>query len=309
MSMSRTACPVCKLSDPGVSVDVDKITYKCNRCGEYSISGTAEAVASQSDADPMLSAWIRERSVLGVEIPILNSNLRKDVVENLPDYLPIEKQQKLLQAISSMTSHPGQEVVMVPEHDLSLAWAHNEKEFVFYLKSLMERDFVEINSSEPRSLNDLIYPILITASGWEYLDRLQKPSLQFEQAFVAMSFEPSLYSIYENAIAPAVQNAGYRAHRVDSVPHLDRIDAKIISDIRQSRFIIADVTQQRPGVYYEAGFAHGLGLPVIWSVREDELENVHFDTRQYNHIVWKTEDQLLSDLQDIILATIGRNTS
>ena len=84
---------------------------------------------------------------------------------------------------------------------------------------------------------------------------------------------------------------------------------KIIAEIRQSRFLIADVTQQKAGVYYEAGFAHGLGIPVIWCVREDELNNVHFDTRQYNHILWNSEKDLREKLETFIIATIGKHAT
>jgi nucleoside 2-deoxyribosyltransferase len=126
------------------------------------------------------------------------------------------------------------------------------------------------------------------------------------QAFVAMSFDKEFLLIYKNAIAPAIESTGYRPYRVDSEPHLDRIDAKIISEIKNSRFIVADVTNQKTGVYYEAGFGHGLGLPVIWCVRHDDLKNVHFDTRQYNHIVWENETGLRDKLRDFILATIGK---
>ena len=78
-----------------------------------------------------------------------------------------------------------------------------------------------------------------------------------------------------------------------------------MAEIKNSRFVIADVTDQRPGVYFEAGYAIGLGLPVIWSVRENDLRNVHFDTRQYNHIVWKGEDDLEEQLYNRVLAVIG----
>ena len=208
-----------------------------------------------------------------------------------------------------MTPYPGREVVIVPEHDMTLAWARDEKEFGFYPASLNERGLIRINSEKPRALDDLVVPILISSEGWEYLDRLNKPRLTVEQAFVAMSFDEGLKPIFTNAIRPAARRAGYRARRVDSDRHLQKIDAKIISDIQESRFVVADVTHQRPGVYYEAGFAHGLGIPVIWTVRRDELKNVHFDTRQYNHIVWDCEEDLGSELEVMILATIGRGTA
>ena len=50
----------------------------------------------------------------------------------------------------------------------------------------------------------------------------------------------------------------------------------------------------------------GLGLPVLWSVREDDLQNVHFDTRQYNYIIWRAADDLEQQLYNRVSAVIGR---
>lgn len=68
--------------------------------------------------------------------------------------------------------------------------------------------------------------------------------------------------------------------------------------------MIADFTGNRNGVYFEAGFAMGLGIPVIWTCRKDHIDNVHFDTRQYNHIVWETPEELREKLTYRIEATI-----
>jgi nucleoside 2-deoxyribosyltransferase len=92
---------------------------------------------------------------------------------------------------------------------------------------------------------------------------------------------------------------------VDKVHHNEKICDRIVAEIRRSRFLIADVTMQPQGVYFEAGFAIALGLPVIWCCRRDDLANVHFDTRQYNHIVWDQPLDLRQQLADRIKATIG----
>jgi nucleoside 2-deoxyribosyltransferase len=91
---------------------------------------------------------------------------------------------------------------------------------------------------------------------------------------------------------------------------LDKIDDEIVAGIRRSRFLVADFTGHRGGVYFEAGLATGLGLPVIWLCRKDELEKTHFDTRQYNFIVWESDklDELSTALKNRIEATIGRGT-
>ena len=61
-------------------------------------------------------------------------------------------------------------------------------------------------------------------------------------------------------------------------------------------------------MYFEAGFALGLGLQVIWTCKESDLKDVHFDNRQYNFVIWE-EDKLNEfkvALQNRIEATIGR---
>ena len=86
--------------------------------------------------------------------------------------------------------------------------------------------------------------------------------------------------------------------------HNEKIDDRIIAEIRQSGLVVADFTGQRGGVYYEAGFANGLGIPLIWTCHDDAVENLHFDTRQYNHIVWQEPVDLRSQLVDRIAATL-----
>ena len=112
--------------------------------------------------------------------------------------------------------------------------------------------------------------------------------------------------VWEKGIKPAIEKAGYDPYRIDKEPHIDRIDAKIIADIQDSKFVIADVTQQKQGVYFEAGFALGLKQSVIWCVRKDNLDKVHFDTRQYNHIVWENPEDLQEQLYNTICAVIGK---
>lgn len=91
--------------------------------------------------------------------------------------------------------------------------------------------------------------------------------------------------------------------------HLNKIDDEIIAEIRRSKFLIADFTEgdtgARGGVYYEAGFAHGLNIPVIFTCRSDTFSKVHFDTRQYPHIIWDTPEQLSKRLVRRICAVIG----
>ncbi|MBI4800932.1 MAG: hypothetical protein HY796_00225 [Elusimicrobia bacterium] len=69
--------------------------------------------------------------------------------------------------------------------------------------------------------------------------------------------------------------------------------------------MIADFTGQRGGVYFEAGFAEGLGRQVIRSCREDEKTELHFDVNHYNFIFWNSLEDLREKLKNRIAATVG----
>ncbi len=144
----------------------------------------------------------------------------------------------------------------------------------------------------------------ITGRGWERIEKLKTPGADSQQAFVAMWFDEAQRVIFDKAIQPAIEADGVtRALRIDLKEHNGKIDDEIIAEIRRSRYLVADFTGQRGGVYYEAGFAQGLNLPVIWIVQKDELEAVHFDARQYNFIPYTDAADLHPKLLNRIRAT------
>jgi nucleoside 2-deoxyribosyltransferase len=150
--------------------------------------------------------------------------------------------------------------------------------------------------------------ITITPIGWQEFSRLQQANLTSRIGFVAMSFRDEFKPLYDHGIEPGIRAAGYEALRVDRTEHNNRIDDEIVAIIKRSRFVVADFSVNRGGIYFEAGFALGLGISVIWLVRKDQLADVHFDTRQYNFISWSENawDSLRDRLRYRIEATIGR---
>ena len=145
-------------------------------------------------------------------------------------------------------------------------------------------------------LRNPIGKLKLTTEGFDYLEKLGKNFPRYDQAFVAMWFDNRGYmdKIYDEAIKPAIELAGYKAMRIKDHQHNNKIDEEIMAQIKRSRFVIADFTSEkdkpRGGVYFEAGYALGLGLHVIWTCREDLIEHLHFDTRQFNHITWTDKD-------------------
>ncbi len=154
-----------------------------------------------------------------------------------------------------------------------------------------------------------VFRYRLTMRGYGYLDETDRTIPSSAQAFVAMWFDESMDPVWSKGIEPAIKDAGYKPIRIDQKHHLNKIDDQIITEIRRSQFLVADFTHgddgPRGGVYYEAGFARGLGLRVIFTCHADALDAVHFDTRQYPHILWRSPDELRTLLSTRISAVLG----
>lgn len=154
---------------------------------------------------------------------------------------------------------------------------------------------------------DFIAPgmLVITLAGWERVERLQSTNPQSRQAFVAMWFDRSMRDAYTLGFKLAIEASNYfTAVRVDTLEYNEGVDDRIIAEIRRSAFLVADFTGSRSGVYFEAGYALGLGLPVIWTCKEDQVGDLHFDVRQKNHVIWKDHEELVEKLDRRIRATV-----
>ncbi|MEO5800288.1 MAG: nucleoside 2-deoxyribosyltransferase [Gemmatimonadales bacterium] len=147
----------------------------------------------------------------------------------------------------------------------------------------------------------------LTPAGWRRVGELRKTGALGNQAFVAMWFDPQMDAAWEIGIEKALTDTGWLPMKINRKEHNNRIDDEIIAEIRRSGLIVADFTGFRSGVFFEAGFGLGLGMPVIWTVQEDEELSKHFDTRQYNHITWKDPQDLYTKLVNRIRATAPVN--
>jgi nucleoside 2-deoxyribosyltransferase len=122
---------------------------------------------------------------------------------------------------------------------------------------------------------------------------------------VAMWFHDDMSAAWRDGLQKGISAAGYKPLRIDNKEHANKVCDEIISEIRRSRFLVADYTGHRGGVYYEAGYAAGRGLPVILTCRKDAMTDLHFDIRQYNCIDWQSPAELARRLEVRIEAILG----
>jgi len=327
-------CLICSYPCRAIPRDAGAASYDydCVRCGRYAIAHAAITRIGRDTFTPLqianLSGYIRQNP------GFLIQQVDLERLSNLQTPSVAEKAANLLVALGKECPQPGS-TIEISDGALANALHHtssvragngeysNES---FPDRALKASKWMGVASaSSPEELAYLVNDFLkaegfltekahgsraytITPPGWQRIHDLRHTQSKSTKAFIAMSFAPELNEFFINGLAPGVQAAGYEALRIDRTEHNNRIDDEIIAAIRQTKFLVADFTKNRGGVYYEAGFAQGLGHQVIWSVRKDHLRKVQFDTRQYNFIRWQPDD--LSGfarlLQNRIEATIGK---
>lgn len=106
--------------------------------------------------------------------------------------------------------------------------------------------------------------------------------------------------IIRAGIERAIVKSGNTPYFLDLDAHNDNIFNRMLAEIVGCRFLIADFTTQNPGVYYEAGYAKALGKTVIHTCKQADFNNVHFDIKQTQFVIWETQDDLASKLSEQI---------
>ena len=196
---------------------------------------------------------------------------------------------------------------LTPEYKGALAWSESTGwgDIVFLSDYLSQKGWVDIAG---RSSKYDPEGVTVTVDGYARIGDL-KTYVDSAQAFVAMWFDSEMNDAYEKGIKPAILQSGYKPMRIDQKADANKLDDEIIAEIRRSRFLVADMTHGEGGargsVYFEAGFAMGLGIQIIYTCHSDWIDKVHFDTRQYVHTLWKTPEELREGLMGRIQALIG----
>jgi len=282
--------------------------------GNYRIADWTEAKLRQELQDDRwkarLTTWLVNQRRAGVESP----HIKIEDVRAAESARPLaygDKAERFFLLLDRRSFNVGDDVKLDTLNDDIRAWCElaTEAEFVAFLQLLDAEGLIATSQISDYEL---------TPAGFGRLEEVARGSLNTRTAFVAMWFDASTEDAYENGIKPALEDAGYEPVRVDRLHPEGKIDDEIVAQIRRARFIVADFTCgtipkadgspqpiHRGGVYYEAGFAQGLDIPVIWSVHLDQIGSVHFDTRQYPHITWTSSADLIKALYNRVAARIG----
>lgn len=305
----KMACPICATDASLVGGSGITFSFDCPICGHFKIlSRVIEDI--KGFPKHILSGVARNYWEMNqAEFNFSDKNCESTAAffKAVPYPIPSEtdipaKADLILSYLKRKSNFPGEYISVLPTKLYSVAFCRTAQEFCFCVEYLKEQKMI----SQDRSTSGT--SIRITPDGWAYLSGVGAEVK--EQGFIAMSFKPELKPVSESGLYPGIEKAGYKPLRIDRKDHNNRIDDEIVAEIRKSRFVVADLTGKNAGAYFEAGFAMGLGKPVIWTCQQSEIDegNVHFDTRQYSIVSWEPDklDDFAKRLTQRIEATIGR---
>ncbi len=299
------SCHVCSL-ECRTEANGHVTRYECPRCGTYEMTGSLVALFMKGTAkgSPALSYGIRRLCGLkNRTVPKLTTHLWESLVQNVSLPSPDEQAANILFLVSDHTEAVGDRItVHAPPHQALVGCATTES--VGYLVGELVNSGLLHGKVYPRSGGD----VGLTLKGWDSVRQLRNSTFRSsKRAFMAMPFgDEELDNVVHSTFKPAVLRAGFDLRRLDDEPEAGLIDDRLRVEIRRSRFLIADLSHGNRGAYWEAGFAEGVGLPVIYTCRRDVFNDIHFDTSHQLTVIWEPAnlDKAGDELTVIIRATL-----
>lgn len=197
------------------------------------------------------------------------------------------------------------ESVFLPRnYPISIAYARNFSEIKNMLESLHDLGYLKYKDKQG---------YIFTPKGFEYAEQLLSAKVNSKSVFVAMDFgnddrkdggtRAEQREIFEKAIKPACKFYDFDAIRIDDKPHINGITDEIIIEIKKSRFVIVDLTYNNNGAYWEAGYAQGLGRPVIYTCSREWIKKgnkLHFDINHIAQVHWESLEHFKNRLENVI---------
>lgn len=118
-----------------------------------------------------------------------------------------------------------------------------------------------------------------------------------DYAFIAMSMNsdnPELEDVLDS-IKESCSRCGIQAERIDEPESNERITDRILESIRKAEFVIVDLTNSKPNVYYEAGYAQGIGKIPTYIAKDGTI--LEFDLKDYPVIFYRNMKELKDRLE------------
>lgn len=310
MARLPTICPVCHRLDTEVIEQTggDYIAVNCRVCSRYNISRTAHVKVDQPISPKLralLSHWLRRADRTGPKLPMLTTNEIEHLTLHGRFGSPKEQGDSFLLALAgggdAQLFDPGKYQELFFDEIAAVIGSPSRDAAKYVVDHLSKRGLIEGVAVSTKS--DI--SVRLTFEGWDYVEKIQRALPDSTKVFMAMQFgEPSVAAAYED-FKVACRQTGFTLAKLDDPPSAGHIDMRMLVEIAKAHFVIADLTKQNRGAYWEAGIGQGMGKQVIYTCHEDEFNEAHFDTAHYLMIKWHPDrmEKAANELKLVIRAT------
>ncbi len=294
-------------------------TYRCDYCGDYILpEGGLGITCDIEDTSNKfkIACILNERRLKGLSGIVLSDKTDEEhkvcgyplvSVDDILNEFPKKASEFITRALINLSK-----LVKLPFDRIELSlepmgkyhvFSQEGEQADFFLRELENQGWIS-SCSDTNCWE--FWAFTLTTKSWEMIESFTANETNSKRAFVAMWFNKTMNDYYKDGIKRAIEEAGYVPVRIDLQEFNEKICDEIIAEIKRTKFLVADFSGLRSGVFFEAGFAKGLGREVIFTVSEADIEELkeHFDTRQYNHIVYDSSEDLRKKLYNRIGATI-----
>lgn len=314
MTDQRTTCPVCSNGQCRLTADGARRgtpVHDCPRCGRFVLVGPLHSTMVQ-----LLERGVIDRSVLSHVIRKSQRDIPLEIFqEDLPAYrtlgpLPTPREQidLFILWIGNDQRSPEEWASSATNEALAATVgsriSNNEAAFQWLINEIKDEGWFKIHPSGVQGRP----AFRLSIKGWNLYEELRRRTVISRTAFMAMQFgDGTLQQMFEKCFKPAVARAGFDLRLVNEGQGAGLIDNQIRAAIRAARFVVADLTHDNNGAYFEAGFGEGLGLDVIYTCEKEKFEEkkTHFDTNHMVTIPWDLANW--EDAANKLTATV-RNT-
>ena len=332
--IDKQLCPIChRHSNVMENRGLHWLFVECDVCGTYNIARSLiddnfECAGGKYDVD-MLASYLfynndkikAEVLVNGQETPGGYYGITPKLVDNWYPKTFSEKVDLILLKLAELSTFDG-DSVDVSNCVKELMFCRKMKSFAiqpsgetnpqiaFLEDYIIQQNYIKKQSS--RSIR--LYQLL--PGGIDKVYNLQKTQSTNKNVFVSMAFNDDTKATRE-AIRTGVMDAGFSPEYIDEIIHNHQIMPEMFRLIRESRFLILEISDPNYGAYYEAGYALGLGKEVIICCSESVFKKEylteeekkyakylkpHFDIAQKQILVWKNHEDLIKKLCEWIKA-------
>jgi nucleoside 2-deoxyribosyltransferase len=276
-------------------------------------------------ARSIISHALRKR--MDKQIP-LTSEILTDVLKNNSLPTPAEQANNFVAFLGKHLDSPGIFYEAYAQQNdgeniyglLGLKVGRGErKDFAFIMTSLEEERLLNVQYDVGKTSGGQKIPlrVLLTLAGWQKFEELKRSVKESRKAFMAMEFpnpEETEYYFFQNTLldnylVPAAKQAGYElANTLRTEPKAGNLHARLEVEIRTARFVVAELSHSNNGAYWEAGFARGLGKPVIYMFNRTigKSDRPHFDVGSDLYVPWEQDkpQKAADGLKAVIRSTL-----